>query len=151
MIRAIRDEIENRIKVSFWQKVKNSVGGSTDQLFRGLEALLDEADAGRFISVMSTRTVDERTQTAEEETRKQTFRGDALSLPETAMHVVRERVDAWPDQRGRAILRSALGFDHGTQRGRPSDLICWPVNSTRHRLQRVMSTVSCSTQCLRLA
>lgn len=45
-----------------------------------------------------------------------------LTVPEAALAVVRETVEAWPDARGRAILRSALGFDHGTERGRPNRL-----------------------------
>lgn len=71
MIRAIREEIEKRIKVSVWQKVKNSVGGSIEDLFEGLDALLNEADADRFMSVMSTRLVEERTQDADEVVNKQ--------------------------------------------------------------------------------
>jgi DNA-binding MarR family transcriptional regulator len=70
MIRAIREEVEKRIKVSLWQKIKNSVGGSVDDLFLGLDALLEEADADRFISVISTRMVEERLQSTDQVSEK---------------------------------------------------------------------------------
>jgi hypothetical protein len=47
---------------------------------------------------------------------------DGVSAEEAALDVVREAVDAWRDQRGRLILRSALGFDRGTVRGRTTRL-----------------------------
>ncbi|WP_140404043.1 MULTISPECIES: MarR family transcriptional regulator [unclassified Nocardioides] len=75
MIRAIREEIKSRIKVSLWQKVKNSVGGSVDDLFEGLDALLEAADADRFISVVSTRLVEERRQDSDEVINKQGVSG----------------------------------------------------------------------------
>jgi hypothetical protein len=58
---------------------------------------------------------------------------DALSPQEAAIRVVREKVDAWPDERGRAILRVALGFDHTTVRGRPNrlGLLAAEVNKTQ--------------------
>jgi hypothetical protein len=56
-----------------------------------------------------------------------------LPLPDAALEVVRETVDTWSDDRGRVILRSALGFDHGTVRSRPSrlDLLAAQLETVR--------------------
>ncbi len=53
---------------------------------------------------------------------RRTMDQDHLTAEESALHLIQERVDAWPDDRARAILRSALGFDHATARGRTNRL-----------------------------
>ena len=55
LITAYREELKSRIHVSFWKKVKFAVGGTLDELFEGLDDLLDEAEADRFINVVGTR------------------------------------------------------------------------------------------------
>lgn len=56
VITAIREELRTRIQVTRWQRLKRTIGGTLDELFEGLDELLEEADADHFISVVGTRT-----------------------------------------------------------------------------------------------
>ncbi len=62
-----------------------------------------------------------------------------LTTAQAALEVVREAVDGWPDKRGRLILRAALGFDHGTARGRSTrlDLLMLDLSNASPRQETV--------------
>lgn len=55
LITAIRDELKSRIQRTLWKKLKLSVSGTLEELFEGLDDLLDDAEADRFVSIMATR------------------------------------------------------------------------------------------------
>lgn len=52
VIEEIREELKKRISGSRWAKIKNAVGGSISDLFLDLDALLAEANADNFVSVL---------------------------------------------------------------------------------------------------
>jgi hypothetical protein len=54
IIKEIRTELESRIKVSLWTKVRRTVGGTLPELFTRLDALLAKAHDDQFISVLGT-------------------------------------------------------------------------------------------------
>jgi DNA-binding MarR family transcriptional regulator len=56
VIKEIRVELESRIRVSVWAKVKQSVGKTLSTLFGGLDSLLDKANDDEFINVLGVHT-----------------------------------------------------------------------------------------------
>jgi DNA-binding MarR family transcriptional regulator len=56
VIKEIRVELESRIRISVWAKVKQSVGGTLSELFAGLDALLGKAYDDDFINVLGVHT-----------------------------------------------------------------------------------------------
>jgi len=62
VIHSIKDELNNRIESSLWERVKATVGGGIPDLFSSLEALLEEAMAHRFESVLGTIVESRRTE-----------------------------------------------------------------------------------------
>lgn len=68
LISAIREELHTRIKLKFWKRVRVSVGGTLDELFAGLDELLRDANADRFISVIGTRSEQASIQTNRSQT-----------------------------------------------------------------------------------
>lgn len=68
VIGAIRDELHGRIQKSMWQKVKNALGGTLNDLFESLDELLEEADSEQFISVLGTMVTAATDRTKDEST-----------------------------------------------------------------------------------
>lgn len=56
VIYAIREELSAKIARSFWEKLKAKVAGSVDELFEGLDELLNDVYADNFVSILATRT-----------------------------------------------------------------------------------------------
>jgi Cdc6-like AAA superfamily ATPase len=52
VVKDIREELEKRIKVSLWTKVKRSVGGTLPELFKDFDALIARAHDDQFMSVI---------------------------------------------------------------------------------------------------
>ena len=46
---AIKDELKTRLRESLRTRIRNFVSGSVDELFEGLDGLLEEARSDRFI------------------------------------------------------------------------------------------------------
>jgi DNA-binding MarR family transcriptional regulator len=57
VISAIRGELTDTIRISFWDRLKRSKSQSIDELFEGLDNLLNDADVERYISVTGLKTV----------------------------------------------------------------------------------------------
>jgi len=60
---AIKEELKARLKESLRARIKNFVSGSIDELFEGLDGLLEEARSDQFISVIGVREVNSNTTT----------------------------------------------------------------------------------------
>jgi hypothetical protein len=67
VIAAVKDELKTRLKESFRTRLKNLVSGSIDELFEGLDALIEEAQFERFTSILGVKQVDSTTATEKKE------------------------------------------------------------------------------------
>lgn len=69
LVSEIRDELEKRIEVSRWKKLKQTLGGTLSDLFADFDALLKKAHEDDFINVLGT--IDQRavTRSKEDESR----------------------------------------------------------------------------------
>jgi hypothetical protein len=65
---AIKDELKARLRESLRARIKNLVSGSIDELFEGLDGLIDEARFDRFISVLGIKQVEATTAKETKET-----------------------------------------------------------------------------------
>jgi hypothetical protein len=52
LVQEIRSELTKRLKGSIWERIKTSFTGNFEELFVGLDELLDEANSDKFISVL---------------------------------------------------------------------------------------------------
>lgn len=52
VIAEIKSELQKRVSSSLFQRVRESLTGSISELFEGLDALIEEADSDRFVSVL---------------------------------------------------------------------------------------------------
>jgi hypothetical protein len=53
VISAIKDELQKRIKNSLWERIKEAVSGGYAELFEGLDEIIEDASAAKFISVLA--------------------------------------------------------------------------------------------------
>jgi DNA-binding MarR family transcriptional regulator len=59
VIGEIKKQLQKRLEESFWEKFKNTLSGSMDELFEGLDELLEESETkDRFVSVLGLKTVE---------------------------------------------------------------------------------------------
>jgi hypothetical protein len=63
VISAIKDELQKRIKNSLWERIKEAVSGGYAELFEGLDEIIEDASAAKFISVLA---VDKKDVSAED-------------------------------------------------------------------------------------
>jgi hypothetical protein len=54
VFQAIKEDLKARMKSSSWVRVKNAFSGTLDELFEGMDSLLEKAYVDRFISVVGT-------------------------------------------------------------------------------------------------
>lgn len=68
VITEIKDEIRNKVVISRWERLKRKVSGSQEELFEGLDSLLEEADDDKFISVLGVKrsAVQSRSESSQE-------------------------------------------------------------------------------------
>jgi hypothetical protein len=52
VINQIREELKERVKRSYWERIKTYFTGTFDELFEGLDNLLEETDHDKFISIL---------------------------------------------------------------------------------------------------
>lgn len=57
VISEIQTELRDRVKGSWWTRIKRSFSGSLDELFEGLDNLIADADAAEFVSVSAVRDI----------------------------------------------------------------------------------------------
>ena len=58
IITEIKDQLQRRLEESYWEKIKSTFSGSLNELFEGLDSLLEESESkGRFVSVLGLKTV----------------------------------------------------------------------------------------------
>jgi predicted transcriptional regulator len=57
VISEIKEELRKRLKESVLTRLKNTFSGSIDELFEGLDDLVEEAESDRFISVLGLKTI----------------------------------------------------------------------------------------------
>jgi DNA-binding MarR family transcriptional regulator len=84
VIRAIRDELASRVKVNLWGKIKATFSGSADELFEGLDELLESADTAQFTSVtgLKSQAVTAQKQSAKELTQGASAQASLGAKPE---------------------------------------------------------------------
>jgi DNA-binding MarR family transcriptional regulator len=86
VINAIRDELRDTIRISFWDRLKKSKLQSIDELFEGLDNLLSDADVERYISVTGLKTVSStQKRQADSESSKSASLGASLGVQSAAI------------------------------------------------------------------
>jgi hypothetical protein len=75
LIKEIQEELRNKVKVSFWQKVKRLFSGSLEDLFADLDDLLSESQRADFTSVLGIKIENLRISDQEESTESLTLSG----------------------------------------------------------------------------
>lgn len=63
----LKKELTKRVQASLWERIKETFTGNLSELFEGLDEVVSDADAERFISVVGIRTVDQATRSANEQ------------------------------------------------------------------------------------
>ncbi len=58
VLSAIREELKARLRASFRERLRNYVSGSVDELFEGLDSLMEEANSEKFTSALGIKQED---------------------------------------------------------------------------------------------
>ena len=79
VIAEIQSELKQRVKRNIWEQIKNAVAGSIDELFEGLDALLEDAGQDQFISVLGVKQASLQTKD-QKQFKTATEQNDSLTL-----------------------------------------------------------------------
>lgn len=111
VVREIKSQLQLRLKISFWQRVRNQFSGSFDNLFADLDKLIDEFDNLDLINISGLVTKQSKT-TTQEKIRSEQGAGLKASLnatPEVAADLqssrTLEREDSNDEEFSQLFLR----------------------------------------------
>jgi len=98
VIDEIKNELRKRAQGSLWERIKSKFGGSLDELFEDLDALLEDAETDRFMSVLGMKalSVDQQESSSEKTNSSATIGGELSSKPKLNVKIgaVREKQSA---------------------------------------------------------
>jgi hypothetical protein len=90
VILEIKSELRKRAESSIWERIKEHFTGSFNELFEGLDELLEEADEDRFISTLGVQLIEirEKQAASQERAKKRGVNGEFAAQPKLAVEAV---------------------------------------------------------------